>query len=298
MPILPWQNTKLLSVMVGDTVYAASAFDTALRFMRQLGVPCTRGSIGVEIPGANPEAWGSPADDVGMVDVAPEMAGALRAIVELPDILNHPKSFTQLLGILREAKWDGIEIRTDAPLLPGELKTLVKDIERENLQPILNLDATAWRGENRDIIDRFHTIALVLTTLAELPPTVPRFLGVHEVIALVIDARSPQRTNLEKALSILVTLRAGLDVDTAVSVGIAGGFADESVEPKSFAMEIVEEIQLADARQKLLEVLDLSSAFHHGKESASFAFAADQIARAARLTSQSAISLPAADALF
>lgn len=253
--------------------------------MLQLGIPAERGAIGVKFPRAQQASLGERLDGMWIGQCAPEQASALRAVVQMTDLLEYPENFQSLLAALARAHWYGIEIRCREADLPPEISKITSAVTAAGLHPALGIKPGALREENRQVIGSFPTVALDLTPLGQvLAPNWRFLLGVHEVIALVVDANSRERTNLEEALARLIRLQAALGVDTDLTVGIAGEFAPEPLDFATETRDVGSEILGTGFKQRLREVLDLSTAFHHGKENAACAFAADVISRAAQLT--------------
>lgn len=284
-PILEWPHPELLSTTAPSTSSAPTAFNAALQYMLQLGIPGERGAIGVKFPCAQQATLGEQPDGTWIGQCAPEQAAALRAVVEMTDLLEYPENFPSLLTTLGRAHWYGIEIRCREADLPPELSKITRPITAAGLHQALGIKPEALREENRQVIGSFPTIALDLTPLDQiLAPNWRFLLGIHEVIALVVDANSNERTNLEEALASLIDLRAALGIDTDLTVGIAGEFTPEILNFATETRDGGSEILGTGLKQRLKEVLDLSTAFHHGKENVACAFAADVIFRAAQLT--------------
>lgn len=287
VPILPWRNPKLLSEALGDTVYASSAFATAVRMLFNLRVPKTRGVIGVDIPAANPDTLGERGEGPWISQSEPELGAALRGVVRGRDISVSSESFASLLQTLRQENWFGLEIQTREENLSPDLRLAAERGKDAGLHLTLNLLPGALHTQNSRVIEVFDTVAIQLVPNRRLHLERLKYLEASHVVGLVIDASTNERTNLEDALETLVTLRAQLDVDATVSVGVAGSFPTDSLTAQLHGDgDIREKIRIRDAKQKIFEALDLSLALRHGKESVAASFAADQIARASRLASQ------------
>ncbi len=287
VPILPWQNAKLLSEALGDTVYASSAFATAVKLLFKLGVPKSRGAIGVEVPSSRPESLGERGQGPWISRTEPTLGAALRGVVRAREILSAPKDYERLLELLREEGWFGLEIQTSEENLPRDLQIAAQRGKDAGLHVTLNLLPGALHTQNSRVIRAFDTVALHLIPSRQLSAERLKYLESRQVVGLVVDAATSERTNLEAAWESLVLLRAQLDVDARVSVGVAGSFTTGALATQLRADQVIrEKIWARGAKQKIFEALDLSLALRHGKESVAAAFAADQIARASRLTSR------------
>lgn len=282
VPILPWKNTKLLSQLLGDTVYVESAFSTAIRLLNQMGVPREGGAIGVEIPGADPDALG---EEVWESGGESGQNNSLRAVVRSRDVTENQENFSRLLPRLSQKGWFGLEIIAPEENFASSLASAAKQAREAGLHTTLALLPGALHAQNQSVITLFETVALDLLNHRHPPADRLRYLPVKQVVGMVVNAGTDERTDLESALQTLVWLQAGLDVDARVSVGVLGQFSSASlaVEMRQ-QQDLNAQVWRWGAKKKIASAIDLSIALRHGKESVAPAFAADQIARAARLT--------------
>lgn len=284
VPILPWQNTKLLSQAVGDTVYAKTAFATAVRLLIQLGVPETKGAIGVPIAQGDPYAMG---EAFWKDNAAENLGAALRAKTKSLEVLSDSQRFDTLIQILADSGWYGLEIEAREENLDSKLCTYASRATDAGLHVTLSILPGALHAQNQHVMDAFEVIALDLVDSKMTRHDKLKYLTNTRVVGKVVDANSTQRTNLEAALQTLVLLRAALDIEVALAVGIAGDF-----QAATLALDLREDISFvertgrASAKQKIFEAVDLAAALSDGKTSVAEAFAADQVSRAGRLTSR------------
>lgn len=285
VPVLPWKSPQLLSEIIGDTVYIDSAFATAIRFMIQLGVPASRGSIGVEVTSAGLREIRS--RDSCKSKLETETKQALRAVIQAKDALAEPDAFSSLLETLSRENWFGVEIRAEKTVFPTQLSALAKEITAAGLPSLLRITPLALRAKNKKIFNSFDAISLAIIPPLEATPAQLDCLRVRQVIGCVVDATTAQRTNLAHALDQLVLLKTRLGTETAVTVGVSGFFSEapvDSIPPEE--MDLKQKITISKPKQKILEALDIGLALRYGKENVAHAFAADQIARTSRLASQ------------
>ena len=283
VPILPWQNAKLLSQTLGDTVYVSSAFATALRLELQLGVPAQRGEIGVRIPVTDPDSW---SEFFCLDDASLQLSRALRAEVSAPEVLENPQTCATLLSRLADNGWYGIEIEVRGENLNPQLIQVAQHAADAGLHPGLSVLPGTLHSQNHGIISAFETVSLDLLNGTQPRREQLKYLAAQRVVGKIIDAKSSERTNLEAALETLVLMRAKLPSQSEVVVGIAGDFGLESLTlPLREDLDFVAKTRLAGAQAKILEALDLASALTQGKTTVASAFVADVLSRAGKATS-------------
>lgn len=283
VPILPWKNAKLLSQALGDTVYVSSAFATALRLELQLGVPAQHGEIGVRIPLDDPASW---SELFCLDDTAPQLGRALRAEVSAREMLENPQASAKLLSRLAENNWYGLEIEVPGENLDSQLIQVARRAADAGLHPALSVLPGALHSQNQGIMSAFETISLDLLNGYQPRREQLKYLATQRVVGKIIDAKDSERTNLEAALETLVLMRAKLDSQSEVAVGIAGHFGLESLTlPLREDLDFVARTRLAGAREKIFEALDLANALTQGKTTVASAFVADVLSRAGKATS-------------
>lgn len=283
VPILPWKNTQLLSQALGDTVYANSAFATALRLELLLGVPAQHGEIGVRVPLTNPDSW---SNTYSLGDASPQLVRALRAEVSAPEVLDNPRNFAKLLSFLAEKGWHGIEIEVPGEHLDSKLIPIARRAADAGLHPGLSVLPGTLHSQNQGIMSAFETISLNLLDGSQPRREQLKYLETQRVVGKIIDAQSSERTNLEDALETLVLMRTQLANQSEVVVGIAGDFSMESLTlPLREDVDFVATTRLAGAKEKIYEALDLANALTQGKTTVAYSFVADVLSRAGEATS-------------
>lgn len=283
VPVLPWRNMKLLSQALGDTVYKNSAFATAVHLEVKLGVPAAGGAIGVRVPQASPQAMG---DDFWEAHQDFEFAPALRAQVEHREVLDNPDAFSDLCRRLSVSGWWGVEVSVTGENLDSELLQVARRCQDDGLHPMLSVLPGTLHSQNQAVMAAFETISLDLTHGYQPRREQLKYLSSPIVVGKIIAASTPERTNLESALRTLVLLRAGLRPQTTVDVGVVGQFDSESLTWRMREdLAFVDKTQLAGAKAKIFEALDLATALRDGKTAVASAFAADVLSRVGKVTS-------------
>ncbi|MBA4026398.1 MAG: 5-methyltetrahydropteroyltriglutamate--homocysteine S-methyltransferase [Gordonia sp.] len=197
--------------------------------------------------------------------------------------------YVDLLGKLKEAGASWVQI--DEPALCTDLSPEVlaavsrvyKAIAADYSRPAIMV--TSYFGDLREalpVLAKTSVEALGLDLVSADPDAIAAVpeLRTKHVVAGVVDGRNIWRTDLDKALATLGTLLGSVG-SLAVSTSCSTLHVPYSLDPED---ELDEELRswLAFAAEKVAEVVTLSRALRHGRDTVRDAFAASAAARASR----------------